>query len=267
MRTHADQLRERLSRMLPDVPSPALPDVHPQIGLLLARARAAFSQGFQKALRAPPEALPQLLRDEPFQTRGFALEGAAMAATLLDEFDHAHGGMLKALLTNRSAAEYILCAIGVGWASARLGRTSAWSPPELHSQYMSAVADGYGFHQGFFHSYRFEGRGFPREKGELSKPYDAGLGRALWFIHLGRVEPIARAIESMSSDRRTQFWRGVGTACAFTDSAEYAATQMGAAAVEFKSHFWAGLETGTQLLRALAPQSDAQEGSCVKCIK
>jgi len=238
--------------MLPEIPSPALPDVHPQIGLLLARARAAFSRGFQEALKAPPAALPQLLRDELFQTRGFALEGAAMAATLHDEFDHAHGGMLKALLTNRSVAEHILCAIGAGWASARLGRTSAWSPPELHPQYLSAVADGYGFHQGFFHSYRFEGRGFPTEKGEVSKSYDVGLGRALWFVHLGRVEPIVCVINDVPLDRRIQLWRGIGAACAFTGSIEYAAAQLVVAAAEFKSHFCAGIETGTQLLSALA---------------
>jgi len=257
MKAHADPLRERLSRMLPEVPSPALPDVHPKIGLLLARARAAFSRGFQQVLHAPPEALPQLLLDEPFQTRGFALEGAAMAATLLDEFNRAPGGMLKALLTNRSMAEHILCAIGVGWASARLGKTSAWSPSEFQQQYLSAVADGYGFHQGFFHSHRFEGRGFPTEKGELSKPYDVGLGRALWFVHLGRVKPIVRVIDGMPLDRRIHFWRGLGAACAFTGSIEYAAAQLVVAAAGFKSHFCTGIETGTQLLSALAQQRSA----------
>ena len=253
-----DQLRERLSRMLPEVPPPLFPDADPKIALLLARARAAFSHGFQEALRTPPDALPQLLRDEPFQTRGFALEGAAMAATLLDEFNRASGGMLKALLTDRSAAELILCAIGVGWASARLGRNAAWSPPEIHSQYINAVADGYGFHQGFFHSHRFESRGFPTEKGEVSKPYDVGLGRALWFVHLGRVEPIARIIDGMLPDRRMQLWRGVGAACAFTGNNEYAAAKLVVAAAEFKNHFCAGIETGTQLLSALAPQSEEQ---------
>jgi len=255
MRPHADRLRERLPRMLPEVPPPSFPDAHPEIGLLLARARAAFSQGFQEVLHAPPEALPQLLRDEPFQTRGFALEGAAMSATLLDEFGSAPGGMLKALLTDRSMTEHILCAIGVGWASARLGRNAAWSPPEIHSQYLSAVADGYGFHQGFFHSHRFEGRGFPTEKGEVSKPYDVGLGRALWFFHLGRVEPIVHVIDGMPLDRRIHFWRGLGAACAFTGSIEYAAAKLVVAAAEFKSHFCAGIETGTQLLSALAPQT------------
>lgn len=252
MRTHADHLRERLSRMLPDVPPPRLPDAHPEIGLLLARARAAFSQGFQEALRVPPDALPQLLRDEPCHTRGFALEGAAMAATLLDELGDAPGERLKGLLTDRSVAEQTLCAIGVGWASARLGRTSAWSPPELHAHYMSAVADGYGFHHGFFHSYRFEGRGFPREKGELSKPHDAGLGRALWFTHLGRVEPILGVIAKVPPDRRMQLWRGIGVACAFTGSVEHAASRLVVAAAEFRSHVCAGIDTGTQLLSALA---------------
>ena len=251
MRAHADRLRERLRRLLPEVQPPTSPDVHPQIGRLLAEARAAFSQGFQEALGAPPDALPRLLLDMPYQRRGFALEGAAMAVVLVDELSGDPRRLLGALLAGRSVAEQVLGAVGVGWASARLGRSSAWLPPELDPRYMHAVTDGYGFHQGFFHSDRFMGRGFPRGKGELSAPYDIGLGRALWFVHLGCVDPIARAIDNMLADRRMHLWRGVGTACAFTRSSEHGVALVGDAA-KFETHFRVGLETGTQLLRALA---------------
>jgi hypothetical protein len=93
-------------------------------------------------------------------------------------------------------------------------------------------------------------------KGELSTSYNIGLGRALWFVHIGRVEPIAHAIDKLLPDQRKQLWRGVGIACAFTGNIKYAATRMGAAAAKFESHFWAGLETGTQLLRTLAQQTE-----------
>lgn len=252
MSTHADRLQGRLSRILPDLPVPLLPDVHPKIGLLLAGARTAFSLGFQQALRARPDALSQLLRDEPFQTRGFALEGAAMAVVLLDEADSTHRRRLEALLTGRSVAEKALCAIGVGWASARLGRSLTWLPPGLEQQYRSSVVDGYGFHQGFFHSHRFEGRGFPLSKSELSASYDVGLGRALWFVYLGRVKAIVSVIDRMPPGRRMELWRGIGAACAFTGSTEYAAAQLAVAAAELKSHFCSGIETGIQLLSALA---------------
>ena len=92
--------------------------------------------------------------------------------------------------------------------------------------------------------------------GELSIFYDMGLGRALWFVHIGRVEPIVHTIDGFLPDRRKQLWRGVGTACAFTGSTEYAAAQMVAAAAAFESYFYMGLETGTQLLHKLAKQKE-----------
>ena len=250
MNAHADRLKKRLSRLLSEVPPPPA-DVQPKIGQRLSAARAAFAQGFRQALSVAPAMLPRILQDEPCQRRGFALEGAAMALVLMDEFSATPQRLLGALLSGRSAGEHILGAIGVGWASARLGRSSDWLPPGLHPRYRYAVADGYGFHQGFFHAHRFAGRGFPTGKGELSISYDIGLGRALWFVHSGRAEPIFDSIGRMPPERREQLWRGVGTACAFTGNAEYAA-RTDAAAARFATHFRAGLETGTQLLRALA---------------
>lgn len=256
MNAPADQLGRRLSRLLSEVPSPPPADVHSKIGQRLSDARAAFAQGFRQALSVAPAMLPRILQDEPCQRRGFALEGAAMALVLMDEFSAAPQRLLGALLRGRSAGEHTLGAIGVGWASAHLGRSADWLPPGLHPRYGHAVADGYGFHQGFFHAHRFAGRGFPTGKGELSIPYDIGLGRALWFVHSGRAEPIIYSIGRMPSERRAQLWRGVGTACAFTGNAEYAA-RMGAAAARFETHFRAGLATGAQLLRALAQPEEA----------
>ena len=254
MNPDADRIRKRLSGLLSDMPLSPVADVHSKIYEQVSDARTAFLQGFHEALRASPEMLPQLLRDEPFQRRGFALEGAAMALTLMDEVSPTPQRLLEALLNGRSAGEHTLSAIGVGWASARLGKSLDWLPTALNPRYMPAVADGYGFHQGFFHPYRFTGRGFPIGKGELSTSYDIGLGRALWFIHLGNVGPIAQTIDRFLPDRRKQLWRGIGTAGAFTGNAAYAATQMSAAAAKFESYFHLGLDTGTQLLHNLAQQ-------------
>ena len=254
MNTHTDRIRKQLSRLLTDAPLHPVADAHPKIYKQVLDARTAFLQGFHEVLKASPEVLPQFLRDEPFQRRGFALEGAAMALALIDEVSPTPQRLLEALLNGRSAGEHTLSAIGVGWASARLGKPLDWLPMALKPRYMPAVADGYGFHQGFFHPHRFTSRGFPIGKGELSTSYDIGLGRALWFIHIGNVEPIVQTIERFTADRRKQLWRGVGTACAFTGNTAYAAAQMSAAAVKFESYFHAGLETGTQLLHNLAQQ-------------
>ena len=256
MNTPTDRLRKRLARLLLDMPPPSVADTHPKICKRVSDARTAFLQGFRDALKASPEMLPKILQGEPFQRRGFALEGAAMALTLMDEFSPASRNRLGALLNGRPTGEHVLGAIGVGWASARLGKPLDWSPTVLGSHYMSAVVDGYGFHQGFFHSQRFTGRGFPVNTGELSPFYDIGLGRALWFVHIGRVEPIVHTIDGFLPDRRKQLWRGVGTACAFTGNTEYAAAQMGKAAAKFVSDFRTGLETGKQLLHKLAKQTE-----------
>ena len=256
MNTDADRIRKRLSRLLSDMPPSPVADVHPKIYEQVSDARTAFLQGFHKALRASPEMLPQLLRDEPFQRRGFALEGAAMALALIDEVSPTPQRLLEALLNDRSTGEQTLSAIGVGWASARLGKPLDWLPMALNPRYMPAVADGYGFHQGFFHPHRFTNRGFPIGKGELRTSYDIGLGRALWFIHIGNVEPIVQTIDRFTADRRKQLWHGAGTACAFTGNTAYAATPMSAAAAKFESYFRAGLETGTQLLHNLAQQEE-----------
>ena len=256
MNMHAARIRKRLSRLLSDMPLSPVADVPPKIYEQVSDARTAFLQGFHEALRASPERLPQLLRDEPFQRRGFALEGAAMALALIDEVRPTPQRLLEALLNGRSVGEHTLSAIGVGWASARLGKPLDWLPMALNPRYMPAVADGYGFHQGFFHPHRFTNRGFPIGKGELRTSYDIGLGRALWFIHIGNVGPIVQTIDRFSPDRRKQLWRGIGTACAFTGNTTYAATQLYAAAVKFESYFRLGLETGTQLLHNLTQQKE-----------
>ena len=92
--------------------------------------------------------------------------------------------------------------------------------------------------------------------GELSTFYDIGLGRALWFVHIGCVEPIVHTVDGFLLDRRKQLWQGIGTACAFTGSTEYAAAQMSEAAAKFASDFRIGLETGKQLLHNLAKQKE-----------
>jgi enediyne biosynthesis protein E3 len=258
MNTHAELLKMRLSRLLTELPKPPLSDINPLIRDRLSAARTAFLEGFRKALNVEPPALRRLLEDEPFQRRGFALEGAAMALVLFDEFSPTPRRLLDALLIDRAVAEQTLVAIGVGWASARLGRPLDWLPAEFPPRHLHAVVDGYGFHQGVFHSHRFTGRGFRGGKGELSTPYDIGLGRALWFVHTGAVEPIVHSIDRMPVKRRQQLWRGVGTACAFTGNTASIAAQTGRAAGTFESHFWTGFSTGAQLLCTLARSGEEE---------
>lgn len=276
-----DQLRSRLSRLLPDLPPTVSEDADPRIEARLAGARAAFMDGYRDALHARLDALPRLFEKEPPQRRGFALEGAGMASVLLDAYLRGNQTLLESLLDGRSAAETTLVAIGVGWANARLHQPPDRLPKGLHMRHLHAVADGYGFHQGFFHSLRFEGRGFPGRDGQVDVSYDAGLGRALWFVYAGRAAPILRAVNKMAPNRRASLWRGAGTACAFTGCTfmigefaysvfsgsvqargrgsgrrEHSEIEMTAADPLSESHFQEGVKTGTKLLHDLGSQKE-----------
>lgn len=256
MNISADRIRKRFTTLLSDIPTPSVAEAHPKICERVSDARTAFLQGFRKALKLSSDALSQFLQNEPYQRRGFALEGAAMALTLMDEYCPAPQNLLDVFLNGRSTEEQVLGAIGVGWASARLGKPFNWKPTALSSHYIPAVVDGYGFHQGFFHPHRFTGRGFPMAQSKFTTSYDIGLGRALWFVQGGRVEPIVDIIDRFLPNRQPLLWRGVGTACAFTGSTEYAAAQMSAAAAQFEFNFQNGVDTGTQLLCQLSQQKE-----------
>ena len=242
------RLRERLSTMLPKMPRVYLGNDE-EIEELLEVAKEAFVRGFKIALNVPLEMYPEVLADEPYVTRGFSLEGAAMAATLLDELQRAPRCYLHALLTNKQGAEAVLCAVGVGWAGARLRKPCSWMPPEIDASLMGAVVDGYGFHQGFFHTQRFMKRGFSERMGEWG---DRGLGRALWFHHAGNVALIRDVVDNMLPYRRQALWTGVGTACAFTGGTKKRAVLLLDAAGIYNRHVQAGLEAGADLRNELA---------------
>lgn len=276
-----DQLRARLSRLLPKVAPSFIGGADTQVEVRLAQARAAFLHGYHETLNAASDALPRLLEREPPHRRGFALEGAGMASVMLDALVGGTGRVLGALLDGRSEADETLIAIGVGWANARLHQPPYRLPRGIHLRHLGAVIDGYGFHQGFFHPVRFEGRGFPAREGKMEASYDAGLGRALWFVYAGRAEPILRAVNKMTPQRRPFLWRGVGTACAFTgctfsardfalevfsgiasthdlqpDGAKLSDVRIRPAAAQCEHYFREGLKAGNQLLCALGPHRE-----------
>lgn len=251
MRTSKDNLRYRLSQLLPNFSTSQQGELIPPVVERIASARTAFIHGYQAALKASRENLPILLKSLPFQKMGFALEGAAMATTMMDELSKSQDGFLTSLLHGRSETEIVFCAIGIGWATARLRKSPQWLPQCMDIHYKPAVADGYGFHQGFFNSQRFTGNRIQGKIEELSDHYYIGLGRALWFAHLGCGENIALDIRKMPQNQRIQLWLGVGTACAFTGNSEYA-TVMLCATEGFENNFWEGIKNGKRLLNSLS---------------
>ncbi|WP_043617879.1 DUF1702 family protein [Nonomuraea candida] len=159
--------------------------------------------------------------------RGFAYEGVTMAFTVLDAMG-GRGGRTRALLLGPGQPHIFLAYIGIGFAMARLPRV-LWKKvlPDLggspYHPVMSWLAiDGYGFDLAYFHTRRYvDEQRVPAPYAWRGRPdyfpraVDQGIGRALWFIHGGRVADVAAAVRCFAGRRQADLWSGVGLAATF----------------------------------------------------
>jgi hypothetical protein len=159
------------------------------------------------------------------ELRGFAYEGATMAFTVLDAFG---GHRTRDLLLGSGQPHIFLTYIGIGFAMSRLPRR-LWKKvvPDLtgtpYYPTMSWLAvDGYAFDRAYFHTRRWVDRQYvPRPYPWAGSPdyfpraIDQGIGRALWFIHGGRVPQVAAAVRRFAEHRQADLWSGVGLAATF----------------------------------------------------
>jgi enediyne biosynthesis protein E3 len=208
-------------------PYPPL-DCDPAVRPHLERILANFVDGYHLALAS--ETTAQLVRRldemEP-DARGFAYEGAGMLLALMDlitpwKQDRVHTFLAGAA----NSHDYIVC-IGVGFALARV----PWSrcAPQRFARrygagYAALVLDGFGFHEGFFHAADcFDGQRRPAGLGKLdglaARCFDAGLGRALWFVRGASPERIRETILGFPDLRQGDLWAGLGLAAAYAGSA------------------------------------------------
>ena len=165
------------------------------------------------------------------EQRGFAYEGATMACTVLDAT--AGGTRTRDLLLGEGQPHIFLAYIGIGFAMSKLPRV-LWKKvlPDLggtpYHPVMSWLAvDGYGFDLAYFHTRRWV------DEQRIPAPYpwqgapeyfpravDQGIGRALWFIHGGRPDRVAAAVDRFVPQRRADLWSGVGLAATFAGGCE-----------------------------------------------
>lgn len=171
--------------------------------------------------------------------RGFAYEGATMAASILDALPGRLGpddgaGATTAVMTQAGLPHLLLNYIGIGFAMARLPR-ALWPrvlPHDIPSPYHPGLAwlavDGYGFDLAYFNPERYlrrQERPCPYawlggQAWYFEKAVDQGIGRALWFAHAGSVAAVARAVERFAPVRRDDLWSGVGLAATFAGHAD-----------------------------------------------
>lgn len=157
----------------------------------------------------------------PESLRGFAYEGVGLWLALRD-LVMPWGASRLARFTKDVAPQHdFITMVGAGFAVARvpygLRRLEAYQT-KLDPFTAWCVADGVGFHDGFFHWRRYQ-------TGQLPAPsylheqnralFDAGVGRALWWVYGAQPDPIADAIARFDSCRQPEMWTGIGTALVY----------------------------------------------------
>jgi hypothetical protein len=181
-----------------------------------------FIEGYNLAVAEAD--LVQLARrlDSSFPTAfvGFAYEGAGLYFGLTDLLLPRSESRLRAFTRAAEPHDFIV-SVGAGFAVARtplgLRRLESYQKT-LDPMTAWCLADGYGFHQGFFHWKLFaEGRqAAPMSLSPQNRQlFDAGVGRAMWWVYGADPSSVASAISRFSSERRHEMWAGIGTALAY----------------------------------------------------
>jgi enediyne biosynthesis protein E3 len=152
---------------------------------------------------------------------GFAYEGAGLYFGLSDLFVGRSESRLAAFTRSAAQQHDFITMVGAGFAIARvpfgLRRFESYQRT-LDPMTAWCLADGHGFHQGYFHWKRFIER---RQAAPASfnlqnrRLFDAGVGRSMWWVFGADPVPIANAISRFDTDRQGELWAGIGTAIAY----------------------------------------------------
>ncbi|HET8846193.1 MAG TPA: DUF1702 family protein [Ktedonobacteraceae bacterium] len=163
--------------------------------------------------------IPRLEAVEP-EFRGFAYEGAGMGLAALDIMAP-WKNRVREFVEGPAARHIYPIYVGVGLALARLHRSPEKFFPRLDPLLCWVVADGYGFHEGFFAWKRtVERKVVPaRFSSYAVRLFDQGLGRCLWFASGALVDRVAALISTFPSRRQVDLWSGVGLASSFAGGA------------------------------------------------
>ena len=125
----------------------------PRVVARLEEVGLSFVRGYHAALDRPdPGALSDALARFDEVHRGFAYEGAGMALELLDRVTPWRRNRLASFLAGPGDAHAYMVTIGAGWAWARLPLRVANQLRHLDPILGWLALDGFGFHEGFFHT-------------------------------------------------------------------------------------------------------------------
>lgn len=159
--------------------------------------------------------VPRLNAIDP-ALHGFAYEGAGMGLAALDCIAP-WKQRLKAFVEGPGAPHIYPIYVGVGLALARLHRRPERYLSRLDPLLGWVIADGYGFHEGFFHRRRYiDQRAVPTHLSPYGRRlFDQGMGRCIWFSSGALIDRVASIIAPFPKTRQSDLWSGVGMACAY----------------------------------------------------
>jgi hypothetical protein len=152
---------------------------------------------------------------------GFAYEGAGLYFAVTDLLIPRAQSRLAAFTNGPGQRHDFIAAVGAGFAIARAPfglRRLAGYQAKLHPMIAWCLADGYGFHQAFFDWKRFVegGQIAPASFSPQNRAlFDAGVGRAMWWVFGADPSSIAAAISRADGHRQAEMWTGLGTALAY----------------------------------------------------
>ncbi|MFJ9521744.1 DUF1702 family protein [Kitasatospora sp. NPDC101801] len=192
---------------------------------LLETVGSTFLTGYGYVMESRTVAEAELrLEGVPDQFRGFAYEGAAMGAAMLDGLPFGNGRKVAELLAGRGRQHSYMAYVGVGWAMARLPRFrwAAITPPDPLLRWL--VLDGYGFHQAYFHTRKYvhehyQEPDFPwpvdGSADYRNRAIDQGIGRAAWFVAGTAPDVVADLLDRFPAHRRPDLYSGAGLAATY----------------------------------------------------
>ncbi len=204
-------------REFPGVDSPSRPH--------LETILHAFLDGYSLALveSNPADLVRRLHSSVAPEFVGFAYEGIGLYLAMMDLMIPG-SGRLEAFTHAAGAPHDFITMVGAGFAIARIPlavhRLESYQK-RLDEVTAFCLADGYGFHEGFFKWKSFvDGRKPAPAHFNLQNRilFDSGIARAMWWVYGADPVPIAAAISRFDEERRPEMWAGIGVALSYASA-------------------------------------------------